>query len=80
MKKQLFLSACAFVLAIAGVVVTKANTNFAAWSAVNGFPSTCAGDIQPASCTKTTPGVICTIDTFTYYQNGSCTLPWYKAS
>lgn len=81
MKKHLFLTAFAVVLGITGVVMTKANTNVApAWSIITGFPSTCAADIQPQSCTMTSPGVICTVGSYTYYRNSSCTVPWYKPS
>ena len=81
MKKHLLLTALAFVLGITGVIVTKANANLApTWSMMAGFPETCTGSSQPQACTLTTPGVICTSGSITYYRNSSCTSPWYKPS
>lgn len=81
MKKHLLLTGCAFILGITGVAVTQAGSHFfATYSAITGSPSTCAPDVQPPGCTLTTPGVICTVGSFTFYRNSSCTSPWYKPS
>ncbi|WP_145717162.1 hypothetical protein [Chitinophaga japonensis] len=81
MKKQLFLTACAFALGIMGTWAAKASSKQLVWFVDSVFPGTCdSGATLPGNCASTNTGTICTSGTLTYYQNPGCTAPYYKQS
>jgi hypothetical protein len=83
MKKQLIITTCTFVLAIAWVLGTKANIRFGTDRYTNSlFPGSClTNGTKPADCVLVSGTNLCTVvngGTLTYYQSTSCVTAWYR--
>lgn len=81
MKKRSIVTACIFALAITGVVATQASARFAVYYTDSFTPGFClSGQSLPSGCTAVNTGILCQANgtQYTFYQNVSCTAPWYR--